>query len=902
MLAGRPGLSTVMVARAAPLGRLASLLDARAVDGRPTIALVSGEAGVGKTRLLQELTRSAPDGTVVLAGGAEPGSLGRPLELAASLLPGWRPALGPDALLSALDELLRRTEGTPAIVVFEDLHWADAESVLLFERFAMADRPAALLIGTFRHDELRRRQPAGEMFERLERRHAVQRVNLTRLDRVGVGAFLAAIYGRPVGSAVIDALLTRTGGNPFFLEEFVTAAGGIAPEQLIELPLPWSLTELVSRQLEGLSADERRVTEAVAVLGRRVDFDVLSAVTGNDEASLISHLRALVSRGLLVEDEEDEFGFRHDLVREAVAGQLLGRERRRLHEQALAAFRAMGCGDPAEMALHAAGAGRYDEMVELARAGVAHYQTCGSSFQVLRLAVEALAEAPDDHYLLEAAGRAAWLLGYSDEAITHAERWYRLAVEQPERAHAAYVLGRAYRDALQGDDSDRIRDDVEAMIDDLPEGEERALAFAFIAQIHMLDRHPEETVAWADKALAEVGLSSDSRARAQALVEKGSCRSNGMGKIDGQADLEAGVALAERLGEWVLVARGLNNLLDSVGMADPRWDTLAERMRQAAVAGGFDSMSLLSHRGWMVSRAIYLGDRAEADQRTSEFVTLADGANPKHRRWTNWAELHLQYEAGVLASETRLVESDVTERRLLALAYQLTDAAIRNDRDGVDELVEQLIELLRDPSAHEEDCCVLALEAAIRAGATPEGVHRLAERIDHEIGGGLGRAARGLAAQRAGDHEAAVAALDGAIGQMQNFYACHRASVLIALARSQAALGHRSDALVALNTALRLLDHWPGWRRDEATALAERLGGGSDDRQLTAREHEVAALLAAGLTNAELARRLYISPKTAAVHVSNILAKLGMTNRAEVAAWVVRTGQAETAPADGVSD
>jgi hypothetical protein len=206
MLAGRPGLSTVMVARAAALGRLASLVDLPATDGHPTIALVSGEAGVGKTRLLQELIRTAPDSTVVLAGGAEPGSLGRPLELAASLLPGWRPSVGPDALNGALDELLRRTDDTRAIVVFEDLHWADAESVLLFERFARAERPRTLLIGTFRHDELRRRQPAGEMFERLERRHAVQRVNLTRLDRVGVGAFLAAIYGRPVGSAVIDAL------------------------------------------------------------------------------------------------------------------------------------------------------------------------------------------------------------------------------------------------------------------------------------------------------------------------------------------------------------------------------------------------------------------------------------------------------------------------------------------------------------------------------------------------------------------------------------------------------------------------------------------------------------------------------------------------------------------------
>ena len=103
----------------------------------------------------------------------------------------------------------------------------------------------------------------------------------------------------------------------------------------------------------------------------------------------------------------------------------------------------------------------------------------------------------------------------------------------------------------------------------------------------------------------------------------------------------------------------------------------------------------------------------------------------------------------------------------------------------------------------------------------------------------------------------------------------------------------------------RRLDRWPGWRRAELDELIARLGGapagagrGGRGSGLSPREREVAALLAEGLSNAELARRLYISPKTAAVHVSNILAKLGMSSRAEVAAWAVRTGLAgEAAPA-----
>jgi DNA-binding NarL/FixJ family response regulator len=92
----------------------------------------------------------------------------------------------------------------------------------------------------------------------------------------------------------------------------------------------------------------------------------------------------------------------------------------------------------------------------------------------------------------------------------------------------------------------------------------------------------------------------------------------------------------------------------------------------------------------------------------------------------------------------------------------------------------------------------------------------------------------------------------------------------------------------------RLLERWPGWRRDEAAALLRRLGEGpappGGPATLTPREREVAALLADGLSNGEIARRLYISTKTASVHVSNILAKLDMTSRTEVATWAVRTG------------
>jgi DNA-binding NarL/FixJ family response regulator len=111
------------------------------------------------------------------------------------------------------------------------------------------------------------------------------------------------------------------------------------------------------------------------------------------------------------------------------------------------------------------------------------------------------------------------------------------------------------------------------------------------------------------------------------------------------------------------------------------------------------------------------------------------------------------------------------------------------------------------------------------------------------------------------------------------------------LAQALLATGDRAGALAAVREALADLATWPGWRRERAEALLRRLEGSArSDGELTTREREVAALIAEGLTNGQIAERLFISPKTAAVHVSNILTKLGLSSRVEIAAWAVRHG------------
>ena len=184
-----------------------------------------------------------------------------------------------------------------------------------------------------------------------------------------------------------------------------------------EKPLPWSVSEVLRRQLDGIEPQSQRIIEAAAVLGHRVPFDLLAAVTGASEAELITALRDLVDRGGLVESGDDEFMFRHALVREAIAGQLLGRQRRRLHEAALDALLAAGSADPAMVAHHAQRAGRYDDMVTAARAGTSLYLSIGSPYQALQLAEMGLDEAVDDPELLGGAAQAAWLAGLVDDAV-----------------------------------------------------------------------------------------------------------------------------------------------------------------------------------------------------------------------------------------------------------------------------------------------------------------------------------------------------------------------------------------------------------------------------------------------------------------------------------------------------
>ncbi len=921
MLVGRPGLSPVMVGRGAEIERLARLVE---TGLPPAIALLAGEAGVGKTRLVSELIARLPDGTAVHAGQADPGSLGRPFELLLDALDVGRATADvrvdvladrsrptEERLRIGLDVVRDLTSRAPSVLVFDDLHWADSESVALFERLAEPGSGPRLLVGTYRPDALHRRHPAAELVPRLERRHAVTQVHLDRLSVSDVGSFLTAVYGRLPPYRVIEALHARTGGNPFFLEELLAAAHEDDPDELMSQPLPWSLGELVRSQLGELSTEQRCVLEAAAVLGRRVGFDILATVSGHDEAELIPILRHLVARGLLVEAEADVFSFRHALAREAIESDLLGRERRRLHQAALDALRSTGSDDAGDIAHHAHGAGRFDEMVAAAREGARRSLESGSTYQALQLAELGLHEADDDPDLLRTASRAAWLAGLLPDALTHAQRRLDAAQRAGDLEAESAALRLVCRlDHDLGDASATMASTARlaTLVEQLEDGPELGKAMAMLAQMSMLNDDVEGATSWADRAVELANRLDLPEVRVRAEIEKASSFVNVPTRVEeGVALLSRAIEEATAQGQWVIVARGLNNLVrgDYFRPDADEARVLLTQMREATERAGFD---LFAGSYWDG-----LADLAEWEGDLGAALTYIDEAlraqrNRVHNDSSSWYRAHaagLALEAGeVDRAEAIFGELDWTagSKAQWWCGLGLHIAARRGDLDAARRYAEALCRAATERGGTEPQM-VHDIVRAMLLGAVPH--DEVASFLDglHSGWGHPSRddepyrlLARAQLIEAGGDHEAALRGYEAAIaGAGTEVRPAALGTAHVGAGRTLAMLGRLDDAKQHAAAAAALLVRWGGTRVEELAALDRRLGGGDQvegPAELTPREREVVALLAEGLTNGELGTQLFISPKTASVHVSNILAKLQMTSRAEIAAYAVRSGLA----------
>ncbi|MFD3451947.1 AAA family ATPase [Streptomyces sp. NPDC058691] len=350
----RTPVSPVFVGREVELAELVRA--ARAAEGGDSQAvLLRGEAGVGKTRLVEELLRALEPGQAVVASGGciEAGGDGFPFAPFSEVLRTlWRrfqdevraASAGQEALLARvlpdsdlpapavhrdndvtrlfalITRILERLASErPVVLVIEDLHWADASTRDLLGFLFRTRRTGKLLIvGTYRSDDVRRGHPLRPLLAELDRLRSVCRVDLSRFTRGEVTGQLTGILGAPPDPGVVDDIFARSDGNAFFVEELARAHRDHVGTGLEDL------RDVLLTRLESLPEESQRVVRTAAQGGAVIEYPLLKAVAGLPEDVLIDALRAAVLAQILVpEPNGTNYRFRHSLVREAVGATLL---------------------------------------------------------------------------------------------------------------------------------------------------------------------------------------------------------------------------------------------------------------------------------------------------------------------------------------------------------------------------------------------------------------------------------------------------------------------------------------------------------------------------------------------------------------------------------------------------
>ena len=880
-----------------------------------SIAVLAGEPGIGKTRLTRELLDRLPPETTVLVGQAEPGSLGRPFELLLSAVDG-REGIDPaeldiltdssrtqvERLRIGLRMLLRLTADGPAVVVFEDLHWADSESIALFERIADLEG-RRLLLGTYRPAEVIRRNPIAGLLDRLERRHEVYHVQLERWVLAETSAYLTSVIGRPPPYRAAVSLHNRTGGNPFFLEELLRGMSRNDLEELCERPLPWSLAEALRRQVEDLQPAHQRLVEAAAVLGNRVPFDLLSSVSGMGESELIDALRELVRQGVLVETGVDEFAFRHALVREAVGERLLGRERRRLHEAALDALLAAGDADWALLTKHARGAGRYDDMLVAARDGSTAYLAMGSAFQALQLAEIGLEEDADNRQLLRNAAHAAWLAGLLDDADAYARRWQSRSAGPDDEVAALNLRIRLSWDRGDLPAMTALSNELSGLIARLEPGLEQARGMAMLAQSTRLRDLDDESLEWADRTTELTDTLGDEPGvegvRLAALVEKGALFAARAATLEEGRSLLSEVAdRAEAAQEWLVAALALNKLVHLPPATSVRdVAVLLERMRAAAERAGSEKLAVAAYYQGRARLFMQKGNLAAA----IDAIERGRAHDLGYQRSMTRTDFHgvflagLRLEAGDLDGADQITAdlADVPGMEIALPGLRFHIACRRDDVVRARALLPDVVAVVQSTGGRDGEFLHDLVSAALVAPLTVDEVAKLIDGLEGPaVEPSYRHLALGQLTEAQGDWATALSHY-AAAAESGDLPPTARGTANIGAARVLIAAHRDDEARTRVRTATDLLQRWSGWRAEQLAALRSRLGLHDDEVTeatplLTPREREVAQLVADGLTNAELAKRLYISPRTAAVHVSNILRKLGVASRTDVAGALAR--------------
>jgi DNA-binding CsgD family transcriptional regulator/tetratricopeptide (TPR) repeat protein len=841
---------------------------ASAERGEGRVVFVTGEPGIGKTALVSGFLASLAPGSRVLVGSCDDLSIPRPLGPFRDFAGGASPALSealatgaaPHEIQTLLVEELERPP-RPTVLVLEDVHWADEatiDSITLVGR-RIGSLPALLLV-TFRGGEAPPGHPLHAAVGAVPADTAVF-LELAPLSREAV----ATLAGDRAAS-----VYSTTRGNPFYVTELLASStDGV---------LPHSVANAVRGRASRLEHPSRLLLEIVSVVPNRVPVPVLDAVMSGWPAAAEEP-----ERRHLLEVEPGFVRFRHELARHAIATSMTAAARRRVHSGILAALLEAGA-DPAEIVHHAEAAAEEDVVAEYAAVAARRAKALESHREAfshyLRAAdfVDRL-PAEEQAVLLEELASSAYVVGRLDLAFPTIERattTYRELGDAVSEARCNRVLSRFLWFAGDGASARRAAQAAIDILEPLGESAELAAAYSVLSQLAMLVEDTSQALAMGEIALELASQLGDDVTRAHALVNIGGARLQ-LDPDDTGTLLEAH-ALADRIGDRHEAARALIN----VGSTLLFWARPTEArpyIEQAvAYAQGHEVHTLAEYSktmlAWLSLRA---GEWDEAER-------AAQG--PAHR---GASVLQLVARTVVTELAVRRGDRDAAEK-LAGLAEQAEATGELQRIAPAVELQVELALLTGEPMPTGRLEQILADIRGARAELTGWSAARIAAAAS--VAGisvhMSAPASRPLAAKIAGDWRAAADAF-GEAG-----WSYDRALMLSLLDDEELlveSIGIARD-LGAEPLSRRVAERMrelgaPVPRGPRAATRANRAG-------LTARQFEVLALLADGLSNAEIADRLVVSPRTAEHHVAAVLAKLGATTRWDA---VRRAAELELLPA-----
>jgi DNA-binding CsgD family transcriptional regulator len=825
------------------------------------IALIRGEAGIGKTTLLQEFSKQQRD-IRVLWGACDALFTPQPLaplrdiarQTRGSLLAAVNSGANRDVIFAAaLDELER---GASALVVFEDMHWADEATLDLLKFLGRRiHRTHAMLAITYRDDEVGPRHPLRFVIGDLPRA-STRRMLLSPLSESAV-VHLAGRAGRsPQG------LHDITGGNPLFVTEVLAATAEKVPVTVRDAVLARALR---------LSPAAREIAELVSVVPGKTEAWLLEQCTAPDESSIESCL----SIGM-VRTEDGALAFRHELARRAFEGSLSQQRQQNLHSKVLAAL-AQRPGIPAARLAHHADGARNAEKVlrfapiaaEQAASVSAHREAASHYLAALRYA-EFL--APEKRALLQEHLSYEYYLTNQIELAIEARLaslaiWHASAARLREGDTLRW-LSRLNWFAGRRAAADKYGIEAIATLELLPPGPELAMAYSNRAQLQMLANENESAIDWARRTIQLVEPWANNEILSHALNNLGTARVGG-GDASGWDDLERSLQLALAGGFQEHVARAYTNLSSTM---------LSRRRYAQALTHLGAGLAYCEERDLDSWRLYMLAWRARARFEQGDWQGAGEDVevllqHPRTAAITRGPALtvlgHLRIrrgdpDASAPLEEARTLAGLMDElMRIGPLASARADAAwLAGDRQAVVRETQAAYELAhkrRDPWMKGELAMWLW-----RVEALDEQPSGIAEPYALEMSGDWRGAADAWKTLGCPYERASVLALNGSELEQREAL-----TIFEALGATPAALSLRKQMR---EQGVRGVP-----RGSRASTRSNSLG-------LTKREAEILALLSEGLRNSAIAKRLFVSTKTVDHHVSAILTKLGVPSRAEAVA------------------